>query len=276
MTTLFGILNITADSFSDGGRYLDPAAALAQGRALIEGGADVLDIGAASSHPDAAAVGAATEIARFGQVVPALMAEGAAVSIDSFESEVQRWALHLGVAWLNDIHGFADAALYPELADSDAGLVVMHAVQAQGIATRLDVPPDAIMARMFEFFDQRLAALERAGVARSRIVLDPGMGFFLGTNPETSLEALRRLPELKARYGLPLLVSVSRKSFIRALAGRSVAEAGAATLAAELFAVAQGAEMIRTHDPRALTDALKVTAALGGMPPPPAAPTPPP
>jgi dihydropteroate synthase type 2 len=262
MTQIFGILNITADSFSDGGRFLDPQAALAQGRALIEGGADVLDIGAASSNPDAMAVGAATEIARLERVVPHLMAEGASISIDSFESEVQRWALGLGVDWLNDIQGFADTEMYPALADSAAKLIVMHAVQGRGKAARIDVPPDAIMARMFAFFDERIGALTNAGVARARIVLDPGMGFFLGINPETSLEALRRLPELKARYDLPVLVSVSRKSFIRALAGRSAQDAGAATLAAELYAAARGADMIRTHDPKALRDGLNVTAAL--------------
>ncbi len=260
---IFGILNITADSFSDGGRYLTPKAALAHGRALIAGGADVLDIGAASSNPDAAVVGAKTELSRLKKVVPVLMAEGVAVSIDSFEIDVQRWALAQGVAWLNDIHGFPDAALYPELADSDCGLIVMHAVQAQGIATRVDVPPEAIMQLMFDFFDQRIGALQAAGVDKSRIVLDPGMGFFLGTNPLTSIEALRRLPELGPRYDLPVLVSVSRKSFIRALAGVSAAEAGAATLAAEIFAVSRGAAMIRTHDPKALSDGLKVLSALG-------------
>jgi len=261
---ILGILNVTADSFSDGGRFLDPAAAIAQGRALVEGGADAIDIGAASSHPDAAAVGAETEIARLEAVVPALQEAGIALSVDSFEREVQVWALAQGVACLNDIQGFPDATLYPQLANSDCGLIVMHAVQGRGKAARIDVPPGDIMGRMFAFFDARVAALERAGVARSRIVLDPGMGFFLGTDPETSLEALRRTGDLKARYGLPVLVSVSRKSFIRAIAGRSTQEAGAATLAAELFAVEAGAEMIRTHDPRALRDALKVTAALRG------------
>lgn len=259
---LFGILNVTTDSFSDGGRFLGPAAAIAQGLALAAAGADVIDIGAASSNPDAARVGAETEIARLGAVVPALMEAGLAISVDSYEAEVQLWALERGVAWLNDIQGFPDAAMYSRLADSEAGLIVMHAVQGRGRAARIDVPPDAIMVRMFGFFDARLAALEKAGVARERIVLDPGMGFFLGTNPETSLEALRRLPALKARYGLKVLVSVSRKSFIRAIAVRAVAESGAATLAAELFAAAQGADMIRTHDPAALSDALKVTSAL--------------
>lgn len=259
---LFGILNITADSFSDGGRYLEPAAALAHGRGLAADGADAVDVGAASSNPDAGAVGAATEIARLAPVVPALMAEGIAVSIDSYEPEVQLWALAQGVAYLNDIHGFPDPALYPRLADSAAGLIVMHAVQDRGKASRMDVPPDEIMGRIFAFFDARLTALEGAGIARSRLVLDPGMGFFLGTDPETSLEALRRLPELKARYGLPVLVSVTRKSFIRRLVGRGVAESLPATLAAELFAAGQGADMIRTHEPRPLRDALKVTAAL--------------
>lgn len=259
---LFGILNVTADSFSDGGRYLDPEAAVAHGRVLAVGGADVIDIGAASSNPDAGRVGPEVEIARLAAVVPALAAAGLSVSVDSYEREVQLWALEQGVAWLNDIQGFPDAALYPRLADSPARLVVMHAVQGRGKAARMHVPPGEIMGRMFAFFDARVAALEAAGVARMRLVLDPGMGFFLGTTPETSLEALRRLPELKARYGLPVLVSVSRKSFIRAIAGRAVHEAAAATLAAELFAVAQGADMIRTHDPAALSDALKVQAAL--------------
>lgn len=262
MISLFGILNVTADSFSDGGRFLEPAAAIAHGIALAEGGADVIDLGAASSNPDAGVVGAEVEIARLSAVLPALMARGLAVSVDSFERDVQLWALSQGVPWLNDIQGFPDAATYPRLADSAARLVVMHAVQGRGKASRVDVAPDAIMARMFAFFDERIAALKRAGIARARLVLDPGMGFFLGTNPETSLEVLRRLPELKGRYGLPVLVSVSRKSFIRAIAGRGVHEAGAATLAAELFAAAQGADFIRTHEPRPLRDALSVVAAL--------------
>lgn len=262
MTQLFGILNITADSFSDGGRYLDPAAALAQGRALIAGGAHALDIGAASSNPDAAPVGAATEIARLEGVVPRLKGEGVSISIDSFEPEVQLWAMAQGVAWLNDIQGFPDPALYPALARSACGLIVMHSVQGRGKAQRLAVPPGGIMGRLFAFFDARIASLTGAGIARDRIVLDPGMGFFLGTDPETSLTVLRRLSELKVRYGLPVLVSVSRKSFIRALAGVEVTASGPATLAAELFAVRHGADMIRTHDPAALRQAAAVSSAL--------------
>jgi dihydropteroate synthase type 2 len=118
------------------------------------------------------------------------------------------------------------------------------------------------MARIVRFFDARIAALERAGIARQRFVLDPGMGFFLGTNPETSLTVLRCLPELKGRFGLPLLVSVSRKSFLRRLAGRDASASGAISLAAELFAIRQGADYIRTHAPGALKDALLLEKAL--------------
>jgi dihydropteroate synthase type 2 len=260
MTTIFGILNITADSFFDGGKYLDPAAAIAQGRALAAEGADVLDIGAASSNPDAQSVPPEVEIARLQAVLPSLV--GVPISIDSYAPAVQHWALAQGTAYLNDIQGFPDAALHPVLAASPAKLIVMHSVQERGAATRIDVPPSQIIDRLFRFFDARLAALETAGIARDRLILDPGMGFFLGTDPQTSFTVLRRLPELKARYGLPVLISVSRKSFLRAVTGKSAAEAGPASLAAELYAVRQGADYIRTHAPGALKDALLLKKAL--------------
>ena len=255
---ILGILNITTDSFSDGGKYLAPEAALAHAQKLTDEGADIIDIGAASSNPDAGAVTPELEIARLASVVPALKAKGLSLSIDSFAPEVQRWALEQPIDYLNDIHGFPDPALYPALAASDAKLIVMHAIQARGIATREDVPPQEIMERIFRFFDARLAALEVAGIARGRLILDPGMGFFLGTNPENSLTVLGRLPELKKRYRLPLLVSVSRKSFLRAMAGDDEARLTGMTAAAEAMAVLKGgADYIRTHAPMALRDGLK-------------------
>jgi dihydropteroate synthase type 2 len=259
-----GILNITDDSFSDGGKYLDPAAALTHARRLITDGADFLDIGAASSNPDARAVAPETEIARLAAILPTLAAEKIPVSVDSFSPAVQRWALEQGVAYLNDIHGFPDAALYPALAASPAKLIVMHAVQQRGSATRMDVPPSGILDRIDRFFAARIGALTAAGVARERLILDPGMGFFLGSDPETSFTVLRALPKLKARFGLPLLVSVSRKSFLRAVTGLSPAESGPASLAAELFLRDQGVDFIRTHEPKALAAALAVRAALAG------------
>jgi dihydropteroate synthase len=259
---ILGILNITTDSFTDGGKYLESPAALAHADRLLAEGADIIDIGAASSHPDAGPVPPETEIARLAAIVPALHDVGASLSIDSFSTPVQRWALGQGVDYLNDIHGFADPALYPDLAAASARLIVMHMVQPEGAAAgkavRADVPPDAIFDRILAFFERRLAALTEAGIALDRLILDPGMGFFLGTNPETSLTVLGRLPELADAFGLPLLVSVSRKSFLKALPG-SREDAG---LAAEMFAVRQGAAYIRTHAPLALQQGLKVLEEL--------------
>jgi dihydropteroate synthase type 2 len=257
---ILGILNITEDSFSDGAKYLEPAAAIAHGRELVADGAAVLDLGAASSNPESKGVPPEIEIARLTPVVAAL--KGTALSIDSFAPAVQRWALAQRVDYINDIQGFPDASLYPELATSSAKLIVMHSVQERGGATRVNIPPDTIMARIARFFDARIVALERAGIARARLILDPGMGFFLGTDPETSLTVLRRLPDLKERFGLPIVVCVSRKSFLRRLTGREVQASGAVSLAAELFAIRQGADYIRTHAPGALRDALLLEKAL--------------
>ncbi|MDE2133395.1 MAG: dihydropteroate synthase [Alphaproteobacteria bacterium] len=262
---ILGIVNITEDSFSDGGRYLATEAALAHARNLARDGASVLDLGAAASNPDAKPVAPDEEVARLAPVVAALKKDGLAVSIDSFAPEVQRWALAQRVDYLNDIQGFADPGIYPALAASEAKLIVMHSVQGRGRATRVDVAEGEILDRVLDFFGRRIAALEQAGIARHRLVLDPGMGFFLGSRPEASFTMLRCLPDLKQALGLPVLVSVSRKSFLRRIAGRAAADAGPATLAAELFAVFRGADYIRTHDPAALADGLAVwnCATLG-------------
>jgi len=260
---LFGIVNITEDSFSDGGRYLDPSAAIAHARALVTAGARVIDLGAAASNVDAQPVSAAEEIRRLDPVIAALASEGTQISVDSFLPEVQRFAIDSSVAFLNDIQGFPDPSFYPELAAASCRLVVMHAVQGRGRAQRMERAADQVWDRIHYFFVERLAALERGGIARERLILDPGMGFFLGNRPEASLRVLTRLGCLKRDFGLPVLVSVSRKSFLRAITGRAVAsEMGAPTLAAELYAAEMGADYIRTHDPGALGDALKIMAAL--------------
>ena len=262
MTQIFGILNITADSFSDGGDFLDPDKALVQAAKLVADGAHVLDIGPASSHPDAGDVSAEEEIARLDGVWAALTALGAPISIDSFQPETQRWAMAQGAAWLNDINGFPDPSIYDELADYDGRLVVMHAIQAKGIATRDAPPAGDIWAHIMRFFEARLEAFEKAGIARESLVLDPGMGFFLGNDPATSMAVLGGLDGLKAAFDLPVLVSVSRKSFLRALANVSVAESGPMTLAAEMLAAEQGVDYIRTHDARQLAHALALRAEI--------------
>lgn len=259
---IFGIVNITPDSFSDGGRYFAADAAIAHARRLVEEGADVVDLGPASSNPDAAPVPAEEEIRRLAPVIEALGGDGIEISVDSFRPETQAFALAHGAGWLNDIRGFAEPAFYPALAASEAKLVLMHSIQGHGNADRREAPEGDMVERICAFFGARLAALEAAGVRRERIVLDPGMGFFLGPRPDTSFDVLSRLGEIEARFGLPVFISVSRKSFLRAVTGRAPGEAGAATLAAELLAVLRGARIIRTHEPRPLSDALTVAASF--------------
>jgi len=260
---LFGIVNITEDSFSDGGRYFNPSDAIAHARALVAAGAEVIDLGAAASNVDAQPVSATEEIRRLDPVMAALAAEGIQISVDSFLPEVQRFATKSGAAFLNDIQGFPDPSFYSELAAASCRLVVMHAVQGRGRAQRVELAADQIWDRIHCFFVERLSALERSGIARERLILDPGMGFFLSSRPEASLRVLAGLDRLKHDFGLPVLVSVSRKSFLCAITGRASAlETGAATLAAEIYATEMGADYLRTHDPGALSDALKIMSAL--------------
>lgn len=261
---IFGVVNVTEDSFSDGGLYLDPDRAVSHALRLFDEGADVIDVGAASSHPDAREVPFEEEVRRLEPVVERLLGKGIPVSLDSFRTETQAWGLSRGVDFLNDVNGFADPSLYPRLVQAGARLVVMHSIQRRGRATRSRTDPGGLVDSILRFFEDRIGVLERAGVDRDRIILDPGMGFFLGSNPEASLLVLRQIRDLKERLGLPVLISISRKSVLAKLTGRSTGELLPATLAAELWAAGEGADYIRTHDVRALRDALTVTRALRG------------
>jgi len=259
---IFGIVNITEDSFSDGSKYLEPQAAIAHARKLAGDGADVIDLGAASSNPDAMPVSPDVETARLAPVVEALKRDGIPISIDSFTPEVQRWALTQGVDYLNDIQGFPDTEIYPALAASTARLIVMHSVNGRGPATRVHVQPDTLIDRILVFFEDRISALTGAGVARERLILDPGMGLFLGTDKDASFTVLRGIPQLKRAFGLQVFISVSRKSFLRRVIGKPPLESGPASLAAELFAAQQGVNCVRTHEPGPLKDALAIWRAL--------------
>ena len=259
---LVGIVNITEDSFSDGGRYLAPGDALAHARDLRAAGADIVELGAAASHPDSRPVTPAEEQRRLGPVLDALATDGIPVSVDSFHPETQRFALARGVAYLNDIRGFPDSGQYAALRASGARLIVMHSVQRGDRADRTVTDPDRVWTGIGRFFAGRLDALRAAGIGPERVIVDPGLGYFLGGNPGPSLRALAGISELRDRFGVPVLVCPSRKSFLRALTGRDTGQLGPATLAAELFAAGQGAGYIRTHDPAALHDALAVLGAL--------------
>ena len=261
---IVGIVNITEDSFSDGGRYLDPEAAIVHAHRLRGEGADVVELGPAASHPGSAPVTAAEEQRRLARILEQLVADGIPVSVDSSRPQTQRFAIAAGVAYLNDIHGFGDPDMYPALAASQCQLIVMHAIQAAGSATRVVTDSAAVWDGTRRFFAGRLAALREAGVSGDRLIIDPGLGYFLGSTPAPSLAALAGIRELKAAFGVPILASPSRKSFLRALTGRDITRSGPATLAAEIFAAWQGADYIRTHDVAAARDAFTVLAAIAG------------
>lgn len=263
MTRILGILNVTPNSFSDGGRYLEPTAAIAHASSLMTH-ADAVDLGAASSHPDSPVVGAAVEMQRLQPVLQHLVERDVPVSVDSFEPQVQQWAAANGARWVNDIHGFPDADTRRALADSPADFIAMFAIQQRGNATREHTDDGTIVQRIVRFFDERLNDFERDGIDRSRVTIDPGMGFFLGSTPGPSVEVLRAIPMLRARYDRPVLVSVSRKSFLRKLTGATLDTMQPATLAGEVVAGMNGADWLRTHEPTPLRMALDVVQAVRG------------
>ncbi|MEU1409500.1 dihydropteroate synthase [Streptomyces sp. NPDC005728] len=260
--SLVGIVNITTDSFSDGNRFLTTQAAVAHAHRLRSDGADVIELGPAASHPGAEKVTEAEEIRRLADVIDQLVAQGVPVSVDSYQPATQLFAAARGATYLNDIQGFGDPARYEELADTGCRLIVMHSVQRHGPATKVRTDPTQVYRGIEEFFADRLTALEAAGISRDRLVIDPGLGYFLGNSPEPSLRTLAGLERLKARFDVPVLISPSRKSFLRKLTGSPVSGIGPATLAAELYAARSGADYIRTHDVAALRDALRVFEAL--------------
>ena len=253
---VMGVLNVTPDSFSDGGRFLDPVDAIDQARRMIAEGADVLDIGAESTRPygGAVSVPVAEEMRRLGPVLPAVVGLGVAVSIDTMKAEVAAWALAAGAAIVNDVWGLQrDGELARVVAQHAVPVIIMHNREAAD-------PAIDILADICAFFSRSLDIAARAGIARQNIVLDPGIGF--GKTPEQSLTAIARLPELKS-FGLPLLVGASRKRFIDTVSPAPPDQRLGGSIAAHLLAVAGGAAIIRTHDVAETVQALRVAAAIG-------------
>jgi len=253
---VMGVLNITPDSFSDGGRFFDPPAALDQARRLIAEGADILDVGAESTRPygGAVAVSAEEEIRRLAPVLPEAIALGAPVSIDTMKASVAEHAIAVGAAIVNDVWGLQrDRELAHVVAAHAVPVIIMHNREAAD-------PAIDIMADIAAFFARSLEIATRAGIARQNIVLDPGIGF--GKTPEQSLVAIARLAELKS-FGLPLLVGASRKRFIDKVSPVPPDQRLGGSIAAHLLAVENGAAMIRTHDVAATVQALRVAAAIG-------------
>jgi dihydropteroate synthase len=255
-SVVMGVLNVTPDSFSDGGRFLDPAAAIAQARRMIAEGADVLDVGAESTRPygGAMAVPIAEEMRRLASVLPTVVALGVPVSIDTMKAEVAAWALAEGAAIVNDVWGLQrDGELARVVAERAVPVIIMHNREAAD-------PSIDIIADMSAFFSRSLDIAARAGIARQNIVLDPGIGF--GKTPEQSLTAIARLSELRS-FGLPLLVGASRKRFIDKVSPAPPDQRLGGSIAAHVLAVAGGAAIIRTHDVAETVQALRVAAAIG-------------
>jgi dihydropteroate synthase len=256
-TLVMGILNVTPDSFSDGGRFSDPERAIAHARAMIAEGADILDIGAESTRPygGQVPVDADEERRRLQPVLSAVCALGVPVSIDTMKADVARWALAHGAVMVNDVWGLQrDPAMAAVVAEHGCPVVVMHNRESADPA--LD-----IMAEMERYFVRSLDIAARTGIARERIVLDPGIGF--GKVAEQSMEAIARLDRLNA-FGLPLLVGASRKRFIDKISPAPPDRRLGGSLAAHVIAALNGAAIIRAHDVAETVQALKVTAAIRG------------
>lgn len=258
---LVGILNVTPDSFYDGGRWDDPGRALEQALRLAAEGADALDVGGQSTRPGLGApVGPDEEWRRIGPVLERLAGRiSIPLSVDTFHSGVARRALDAGVSMVNDVTGLtADRELAGVVAASEAGLVIMHALGAPGA---LHAPREYadLGGEVRAFLAARMAEAAAAGIPAERIALDPGIGF--SKRAEQSLEALRALPRLTA-LGRPLYIGVSRKSFLGSLTGRPVEERLHASLGATVAAVALGARIVRTHDVGATRDALRAAEAV--------------
>ncbi|MBM3553562.1 MAG: dihydropteroate synthase [Alphaproteobacteria bacterium] len=256
---IMGIVNVTPDSFSDGGLFATPAAALAQARKLVAEGADIVDVGAESTRPGHTPLTTDEEWARLQPLLAALVAEaGAPVSIDTYKAETARRALGEGVCLVNDVWGLQrDPLMARTIAEAGAAVVIMH--------NRETTDPEIdIVADIKRFFARSLEIARRAGVPERHVLLDPGIGF--GKSREQNYAALRAIPELRS-LGFPLLIGVSRKSLFKGLGDGVLEGRLVGTLAANLLAAQGGAEVFRVHDAaehRAAFEVLRILAAPGG------------
>jgi dihydropteroate synthase len=252
---VMGILNVTPDSFSDGGAFLDPDVAIRRAHRMAEDGADLIDVGAESTRPygDAIAVPVEEELRRLDRVVPAIARLGVPISVDTTKAEVAHWALDAGASIANDVWGLQrDPALVHLIAERGVPVIVMHNRE------RADPALD-VMADIKAFFTRSLDIADRAGIRREAIVLDPGIGF--GKTPDQSMTAIARLAELQS-FGQPLLVGASRKRFINQVTPAPPDRRLGGSIAAHLLAVRNGAAIIRAHDVAETVQALRVVAAI--------------
>ncbi|MCL4128337.1 UNVERIFIED_CONTAM: hypothetical protein GTU68_021160 [Idotea baltica] len=260
MTKTLGILNITDDSFSDGGKYNNPETALQHALQLHNAGADYVELGPSSTHPDSKASDAETEIEKISGVLRELIERKIPVAIDSFHPQTQIYAAENGATLINDVTGFSDNKVHKDLAKLDCTLVPMFSVAEE--ASKQSFKTTEVLSAMYTFFEERLKQLQAAGVKKNRIVIDPGMGFFLGSDEQTSFKMLSEIPAIRKKLQHEIFISVSRKSFLRNATGLSIESSLPATLSAELKAIELGASYVRTHDVAALKAALLVRSRI--------------
>lgn len=253
-----GIVNVTPDSFSDGGRYFDTMRAVEHAQRLIDEGADILDIGGESSRPGAVAIPPDVELSRVMPVIEAMSGLPVPLSIDTTKPEVMQAALAAGVSIINDISGLASPGAVEVVANSAAAVVLMH---MQGSPPTMQDEPSYVnvVTEVAAYLDGRIEAAVAGGIARNRIVLDPGFGF--GKLLAHNLSLLRHLDELVGK-GLPIMVGLSRKSMFKGFSSRPMDQRMPASLAGALIAVQHGARILRVHDVAATRDALAVWAAV--------------
>lgn len=255
---VMGIVNVTPDSFSDGGRHASAAQAIAHARKLLDDGADILDIGGESTRPGAAEVGVQEELDRVLPVIEGLRDINVPISIDTWKPEVMRAALAAGACLVNDVNALLAEGAMAAVAQGDAAVCLMH---KQGTPRTMQQQPEYrdVVAEVQSFLQERIRAAEAAGITRERLCIDPGFGF--GKTLAHNLALLRGIPQLKT-LGVPLLAGLSRKSMLGAITGRDVDERMAASVAAAMLAVQQGAAIVRVHDVRETVDALKILNAM--------------
>jgi len=253
-----GIVNVTPDSFSDGGRFLQRDAALKHAHQLIADGADILDIGGESTRPGAQPVGIQEEMDRVLPIIESLRDAPLPISIDSCKPEVMLAAIAAGVQMVNDINALQNPAAMRAVSASDVAVCLMH---KQGDPQTMQAQPHYldVVAEVSHFLRERIAVAEAAGIQRNRILIDPGFGF--GKTLAHNLDLLRELGSL-SEIGVPVLAGLSRKSMLGTLTGREVGDRAAASVAAALIAVQRGAKVVRVHDVRETVDALKIWDAV--------------
>lgn len=258
-TLVMGVLNVTPDSFSDGGRYASLDLALSHAEQMIADGVDIIDIGGESTRPGAPAVSIGEELDRVMPLLFALRDCGKPLSIDTRRPAVMREALAAGADMVNDVAGFRSEESLAAVSESDCALCIMHML---GEPQTMQVAPeyDNVALQVGDFLRERVEQAQAAGIARRRLCLDPGFGF--GKTLPHNLSLLAELAGLQQRLGLPLMVGLSRKSMLGTITGKPVEERMAASVAAALIAAMRGASIVRVHDVAATVDALNIWQAV--------------